>query len=205
MIASAIGSPSVPGAHRRLGVAADRDPDRQRVLQRARVDAEVVERRAVPARPGHALRLAEREQQLELLREQLVVVVEVVAEQRERLDERAAAGHDLGPAAGQQVERGEVLEHAHRIVGAEHRHGARQADALGALGGGRQHDRGRRDDEVGPVVLADAEDVEADLVGQLDLLEQVGQPPLLGDRLAGLRIGRAVGERVEAELHDRRP
>ena len=36
-----------------------------------------------------------------------------------------------------------------------------------------EHDRRRRDDEVGPVVLADAEDVEADLVGELDLLDQV--------------------------------
>ena len=42
-----------------------------------------------------------------------------------------------------------------------------------------EHDRRRRDDEVGPVVLADAEDVEPDLVGQLDLLEQVAQPLLL--------------------------
>ena len=41
-----------------------------------------------------------------------------------------------------------------------------------------EHDRRRRDGEVGPVVLADAEDVEPDLVGQLDLLEQVAQPLL---------------------------
>ena len=41
---------------------------------------------------------------------------------------------------------------------------------------GREHDGRRRDGEVGPVVLADAEDVEPDLVGQLDLLEQVAQP-----------------------------
>ena len=36
-----------------------------------------------------------------------------------------------------------------------------------------EHDRRRGDDEVRPVVLADAEDVEPDLVGELDLLEQV--------------------------------
>ena len=41
---------------------------------------------------------------------------------------------------------------------------------------GGEHDRGRGDDEVRPVVLADAEDVEPDLVGQLDLLEQVAHP-----------------------------
>ena len=120
MIASAIGRPSAPARDRRLRLAADRDPDRQRLLQRARVDAAVVDRRAVPARPRDPLGLAQLQQQLELLDEQLVVVGEVVAEERERLDERAAPGHDLGAPAGEQVERREVLEHAHRVVGAEH-------------------------------------------------------------------------------------
>ena len=53
---------------------------------------------------------------------------------------------------------------------------ARQADALRARGRRGEHDGGRGDREVGPVVLADAEDVEAELVGELDLLEQVAQP-----------------------------
>ena len=75
MIASAIGRPSVAGADRRLGRAADGDPDRQRILQRPRVDAAAVERRAVRARPRDALALAQLQQQLELLVEQLVVVV----------------------------------------------------------------------------------------------------------------------------------
>ena len=43
-------------------------------------------------------------------------------------------------------------------------------------GGRGEHDRRRGDGEVGAVVLADAEDVEPDLVGELDLLEQVAQP-----------------------------
>ena len=64
-----------------------------------------------------------------------------------------------------------------------------------------EHDRRRRDGEVGPVVLADAEDVEPDLVGQLDLLEQVAQP-LLG-------VGRpcragSLREGVDADLQSRR-
>ncbi len=79
------------GAHDRLRRAADRDPHGQRVLQRARVDALAVERRAVAAGPRDVLGLAQLEQELELLGEQLVVVLEVVAEQREGLDERAAA------------------------------------------------------------------------------------------------------------------
>ena len=42
-----------------------------------------------------------------------------------------------------------------------------------ARGGRGEHDGRRRDDEVGTVVLADAEDVEPDLVGELDLLDEV--------------------------------
>ena len=42
----------------------------------------------------------------------------------------------------------------------------RQPDPRRALGGRGEHDGRRRDGEVGPVVLADAEDVEADLVGE---------------------------------------
>jgi hypothetical protein len=47
------------------------------------------------------------------------------------------------------------------------------------------------------VVLADAEDVEADLVGKLDLLEEVSQPPCRADLRAD------VGEGVEAKFHHR--
>ena len=47
---------------------------------------------------------------------------------------------------------------------------------LGPRRRGGQDDRRRGDDEVGAVMLADAEDVEADLVGELDLLDQVAQP-----------------------------
>ena len=195
MIAIASGRPSSRGAHHRLRRPADGDPDRQRVLQRARVDAGVLERRAVLARPRDALGLAQLQQQIELLGEQLVVVVEVVAEQRERLDERAAAGHDLRATAREQVERGEVLEDAHGVVGAQDRDRARQADVLCAGRGGRQRHGRRGDGEVGAVVLADAEDVEADLIGQLDLLEEVAQPPCRVD------LGADVGKGVEAKFH----
>jgi hypothetical protein len=64
--------------------------------------------------------------------------------------------HDLRPTARQQVERREVLEHAHRIVGAEHRDGAGQPDPLGTGRDGSQHHRRRGDGELGAVVLADA-------------------------------------------------
>ena len=144
--------------------------------------------------------LAHGEQQLELLGEELVVVAQVVAEERERLDERAAARHDLGAAAGEQVERREVLEDAHGSSELSTLDRARRAGCARALGGRREHDGGRRDGEVGAVVLADAEDVEPDLVGELDLLDQVAQPLGGADDPARHRVGRQLREGVDAEL-----
>ncbi len=122
--------PECARAERRLGRASHRDPDRQRVLHRARIHADAtVDRRAMLPLPLDAIRFAQREQHPQLLLEQLVVVLEVVAEQRERLGERPAAGHDLGAAAREQIDRGEILEHPDGIVGADHRDRAREPDA----------------------------------------------------------------------------
>ena len=83
------------------------------------------------------------------------------------------------------------------IVGAEDGDGARQADLRRPLGDRREHDGRRGDGEVGPVVLAHAEDVESELVGELRLLEQVAQ----AGRRVGVRPVRQLGERVDAEFH----
>ncbi len=53
------------------------------------------------------------------------------------------------------------------------------------------------------MVLADADHVEADLVGQLDLLEQVGDTSLGRQRRAGRGVGRVLDEGVEAQLERR--
>jgi hypothetical protein len=47
------------------------------------------------------------------------------------------------------------------------------------------------------VVFADAEDVEADLIRQLNLLEEIMHP------LRGVDLGTDVGEGVEAKFHRR--
>jgi hypothetical protein len=51
------------------------------------------------------------------------------------------------------------------------------------------------------MVLADAEDVEPDLLGERDLLEQVAHPLYRADRLACLWIGAQLCERIDAQLH----
>ena len=183
------------GADDRLRRAADGDPDGQRVLHGARPDAGVAQRRAVPARPRDVHVVADPQEQVELLGVEVVVVVEVVAEERERLDERAAAGHDLRAAVRDVVDLGELLEDADGVVGAEDGDGAREADVRGARGDGGERDGGGGDGEVAAVVLPDAEDVEPELVGQLGLLEQVLEALLRGD------AGGEVREGGDAEFH----
>ena len=186
----------------RSGVAANRDPHRQRILERAGVDAGAVERRPMTPGPADVLGVTQLQQELELLDEELVVVGEVVPEERERLDERAPAGHDLGATAREEVERRELLEHAHRIVRAEHADGARQPDMLRPLGHRCEGDRRGRDGEIRPMVLADAEDVEPDLVGKRCLLDQVAQALRGRDRAARCRVGGELREGVETEFHE---
>ena len=205
MIANASGRPSAPARAIDCGVPPTAIHTGSGILQRARIDAEVFQRRAQPPLPSHALVGADGEQQLELLGEQFVVVVEVVAEQREQLDERAAPRHDLGATAGEQVERGVLLVDAHRIVGTQHGDGARQADGLGARRRVSERHRRRRNRVVGPMVLAEREHVEADAVGELDLRHRLGQRALDMDRLTRRRIALGLDKRVDAELHGSSP
>ena len=158
-------------------------------------------RRAVLASPHRMAALAHLEQKVELFCEEGIVVVEVVAEQRERFDERATAGHDFRPPARQKVEARKLLIDAHRIVGREHRDGARQADALRPRGPGRKHDGRRRDCIVGPVMLADPEHVEADAVGELHLLHEVGEGLVDSGGLSRPGIAPGLDEGVDAEFH----
>ena len=64
-------------------------------------------------------------------------------------------------------------------------------------GRGREHDGRRRDREVGPMVLAHSEDVEADFVGELDLLDELAQA---AGGVASL-LAPDVREREYADLH----
>ena len=49
-------------------------------------------------------------------------------------------------------------------------------------------------------MLPDAEDVEPDLVGELDLLEEVAEALGRGDDPTRVRVGRQLGKRVDPEF-----
>src|SRR2546430_15220434 len=125
--------------------------------------------------PAHVLALADLEQKVELLREERVVVVELESEQRKGLYEGAAADDHLRAAARNEIERRELLEQPHRIGRTEDRHRARQADALGACRSGSEDHCGSRVEELLAMVFTDAEHVQPDLIGVLDLVEQIVQ------------------------------
>src|ERR1700733_6768853 len=158
--------------------ATDADPNGQWVLQWARIDALAGEGGAMLAGPVDVVAFADLEEEVELFGEEGVVVFEFEAEERVGLDEGAAAGDDLSTAVGDEVESGEVLEDADGVGGAEDGDGRGEADAFGARGGGGENDGGGGVEVLGAGVLPDAEDVEADLVGVLDLNEEVAE--LLG-------------------------
>ena len=157
------------------------------------------------ALPVHDLVLGDVEEQVEAVLEVLVVAVEVEPEEGERLEVRPAPGGELRAPARKQVERGEVLEHAHGVGAREHRDRARQADAARLPSRSGEHHRGSGDGEVGTVVLADAEHVEARGVGHSRPLEQLFEPRA-GRREAtvGAAVEFAEGEDAELERARRR-
>ena len=145
--------------------------------------------------------LANLEQQIKLLRKERVVIFQAQPEERVGLHERAAAGDDLGAAMRDQVQRGEFLEDAHRVRGAQNGDGARQPDVFRARGRrGQNHDR-RGIQKLRPVMLADAENVEAHVVGKLDLLEQMLHALHGTERETCGRVGDSRCEAVDPDLH----
>jgi hypothetical protein len=146
---------------------------RERAGFQVRHDVLVQQRRAGLALPGHRAALEQFGEQRGLLVEQLLVVGQVVAEQRERLDARPAAEDDLGPAAGDRVQRRVPLEHPDRIIRAQHGDRGAEPDLPGpGRDRGQSHVPGRHR-EVVRVVLADAEEVDAGLLGEHALIDHV--------------------------------
>jgi hypothetical protein len=71
------------------------------------------------------------------------------------------AGEDLCPSVGDVVQRGELLEHANGVRAGQHRDAGGEADPGGLSGDGSQYDLGSGHAEIGTVVLAPGDDVQA--------------------------------------------
>ena len=142
-------------------------------------------------------------EQGELLLEQLLVLAQLVAEQRKRLGERPASEDDLGPPVRQGIQRGEPLKHANGIVGAQHGDGGAEPDASRPSRDGREHGLGRRDGEVGAVMLAHADEVDAQSIGQHRLLDDVPDDLRMRQETA-VSAGGDVAKGVQPQLEVRR-
>ncbi len=104
-----------------------------------------------------------------MLGEQGVLILGLVAEEREGLRVNSSSGDDFSAAAGNEIERGVVLEHAHGVGRAENGHGTRQANAAGLRSSRPENHGGGRDDKIKPVMLAEGEDIKARLVSEFCL------------------------------------
>ena len=119
--------------------------------------------------------LADGQQQIELLLEQGVVVLQPESEERKRLDGRPTSDDHLRASAREQIEGGEVLKGAHRVLGAQHGDRAGQTNTLRPCRGGAEDDGRSRIQELATVVFTNAKRVQADRVGMFDLLDQLSQ------------------------------
>ena len=197
MIATISGKPSVPCADKRSRRSANAETNRHNGFCTGRgVHALPAQRRAVFSFPIHIHAVANFQQQIEFLFEQLVVMLQIKAEQRIRFGKRSATGDNLRAAIGDQIERGELLKHAHRIVTAQHGDGAGEPNVFRARRRSSEDDCRRGGDVIGTVMLADADDIQAHSIGQFDLFEHLRN---------ALHIARTVwhggDEAVDANFH----
>jgi hypothetical protein len=158
------------GPQDRSRAAAGPEPHPQRLLGPGhdhRVDEGLV---PVGAAPAHPVLAVQRQQQVELRAVQCVVVAYVQIEEREGDVRGSASGHDVDAAGGNRRRHRQLLEHPDRFVGGQDRDGGAEADPVGGRRGGVDKRRGRRHGHRGGVVLAEAEEVEADLFGDMDRL-----------------------------------
>ena len=190
--------PVARGVYDGLGASADPDPGRYGPGLGVGIHRETIDRGASRAAPRHGLLPEQLGEEVDLLLEELLVVPQVVAEQRERLDAGAAPEDDFGATVRDGVERRVALEDADRVVRADDGDRRPEMDAGRAGGDRREHDVTGGQGEVVGVVLADTEVVDPHLVGQDPFVDQVANRLGVRQRLAVVAVG-DVAERVQTE------
>lgn len=111
----------------------------------------------------------------------------------------ASAEDDFSAAVGGSVDGGEALEHADRIVEAQHRDGGSQANPICARGDGGEYDFGCRDGKIGAMVFSDAEEVDAELVGEHGFVDHVADDLRMRQHLAVI-TARDVAECIKTKF-----
>ena len=132
----------------------------------------------------------------------LAAVLHVDAENVELVADETAADAEIEAALRQLIQRRRLFGHPHRIVERQHGGAGAEPDALGARReiGQERVIGGEQPAVADEMVLDDPGVVDADLVGEFDLLDDAA--------IVALRIAqiRQVGRKIEqAELHRRVP
>src|SRR5712691_9450998 len=151
------------------------------------------------AGPGHVLVVTDLEQQIELFRKQRVVVLQSKTEQREGVNERTTAYHHLRASLRNQIECGEILEYSYGIGRAQYRYRAGETNAVRSRRCRCENDNRRGVQEVLAVMLADSEDIESNLIGVFDLLDQVTQTLRFTERSTA--VGMRRREAINSDFH----
>jgi hypothetical protein len=113
---------------------------------------------------------------------------------------RPAHGFERAPVR-QEIERGKLLEHTNRIGGAKDGDRAGEANSSGAGCRRSENHRWGGIQELAPVMLTHAENVNSNLIGKLDLTEQVAKQVVgLNINAAGRRRNRS-GETVYSNFY----
>src|SRR5216683_424089 len=102
-----------------------------------------------------------------------------------------------------QVQSGELLEDSNRIGCAEDGYGTRKSDVFRSRGSRAQNYGGRRIEELGPMMFADAKNIQPDLVGELDLFQKILHPLNRAEIKSGCRIRDDCPKAVDTDLHVR--
>src|SRR5260370_4062677 len=169
-------------------------------LREGRSEVVVGGRRAELARPGDGLVWQQAREQVELLLEQVLVIVEVVPEEGERLDQRAAAGDQLGPAIRHRVEGGKLGVHPNGVLRAQDGDGSSEPNAFGSPGDRGQDDARGRVHHVLAVVLGDVERVDPDGICEYRLFDGVADDDVAA-QLATRFVYADRHERGQSELY----
>src|SRR6266446_9864381 len=151
------------------------------------------------AGPGHVLVVTDLEQQIELLRKQRVVVLQSKTEQREGVDERTTAYDHLRASLRNEIECGEILEYSYGIGGAQDRYCAGETNAARSRSRGCENDGRRGIQEILAMVFSDSEDIQSNLIGVFDLLDQVTQTLRFTERSTA--VGMRSREAIDADFH----
>lgn len=149
--------------------------------------------------PCHLLVLIEFEQQFQLRAKEHVVVALVLIKDREGNWRRSATGDEVDTTRGDRCCSSELLKDTDRLIGRQHRNRRTKLDRARRGSGGVNKRCWRRYWHRARVVLAEAEEIEADFFRKMHRFKDITDR-LRGRAVATVSSSRRVAKGVDAEF-----